>query len=107
MALSNRDKRVETLNRAFRSVLRELRSEKGWSQTDFGDRAGYVQSFISNIETGKQTPSTTVLFDLLDTLEILPTTFMDLVVKKAKHKLPKKPSTSDIPRTRLKRLTAL
>jgi transcriptional regulator with XRE-family HTH domain len=96
MAPSKRERRVETLNKAFRSVLRELRRERGWSHGDLGDRAGYVQSFISNIETGKQTPSTTVLFDLLDTLEVLPTTFMDLVVTKAKRKLPNQPSRPEL-----------
>ena len=92
MPPSRRQKRVETLDRAFRSLLRDKRRERGWSQGELGHRAGYVQSFISNIETGKQTPSTTVLFDLLDTLEVMPNTFMDQVVSRAKHKLPRKPA---------------
>lgn len=94
MPRSRRQRRVETLDRAFRSLLREKRLEKGWSQGELGYRAGYVQSFISNIETGKQTPSTKVLFDLLDTLGVMPNAFMDVIVIRAKHKLPGKPARS-------------
>ncbi|MBU0557144.1 MAG: helix-turn-helix domain-containing protein [Alphaproteobacteria bacterium] len=41
--------------------LRRLRTEKGWSQEDFADRAGLHRTYVSDIERGARNPTITVV----------------------------------------------
>ncbi|WP_263356653.1 helix-turn-helix domain-containing protein [Acidicapsa ligni] len=93
MPHANRRQKTSTLDQAFRVVLKELREAKGWTQGDLSEASGYRQNFISNIETGRQTPRITVVFDLLETLGKRPDLFMRAVLKRIKTKPP-------VPRTR-------
>ena len=34
-----------------------LRTEKGWSQQDYADRAGIHRTYVSDIERGKRSPT--------------------------------------------------
>jgi putative transcriptional regulator len=44
--------------------LRELRSERNWSQSDLAERAGVSRQTINAIETGKYDPSLPLAFVL-------------------------------------------
>jgi transcriptional regulator with XRE-family HTH domain len=41
--------------------LRRLRTEKGWSQEDYADRAGIHRTYVSDIERGARNPTITVV----------------------------------------------
>jgi len=41
--------------------LRRLRTERGWSQEDFADRAGLHRTYVSDIERGARNPTITVV----------------------------------------------
>jgi transcriptional regulator with XRE-family HTH domain len=41
--------------------LRRLRTERGWSQEDFADRAGIHRTYVSDIERGERNPTITVV----------------------------------------------
>jgi putative transcriptional regulator len=44
--------------------LRELRSDRGWSQADLADRLDVSRQTINAIETGKYDPSLPLAFDI-------------------------------------------
>ena len=48
----------------MKNKLRELRSERNWSQADLADRAGVSRQTINAIETGKYDPSLPLAFTL-------------------------------------------
>ncbi len=48
----------------LRNKLRELRSERDWSQADLAERAGVSRQTINAIETGKYDPSLPLAFAL-------------------------------------------
>jgi transcriptional regulator with XRE-family HTH domain len=87
MPPSKRPSKPETLDQAFRTVLKDLRKKKGWSQTQLAANAGYGQNYVSNIETGKQDPRISVVFNLVQTLGKRPDQYMKLVVART---LPKR-----------------
>jgi transcriptional regulator with XRE-family HTH domain len=76
----------KNLDQAFRAELKKLREDKKWTQYDLSDASGYRQSYLSNIETGRQTPSVTVLFDLLQTFGRRPDLYMRDVLKRVESK---------------------
>jgi DNA-binding XRE family transcriptional regulator len=41
--------------------LRRLRTEQGWSQEDYADRAGIHRTYVSDIERGARNPTITVV----------------------------------------------
>jgi transcriptional regulator with XRE-family HTH domain len=88
MPPAKRHQKARTLDQAFRVVLKELREAKGWSQAELAATSGYRQSFISNIESGKQTPRITVIFDILESLGKRPDLYMRAVMKRVEQTLP-------------------
>ena len=48
----------------MKNKLRELRSERNWSQAELADRAGVSRQTINAIETGKYDPSLPLAFTL-------------------------------------------
>ncbi len=42
--------------------LRELRTERGWSQADLGEQLGVSRQSVNAIETGKYDPSLPLAF---------------------------------------------
>ena len=48
----------------MKNNLRELRSERNWSQAELADRAGVSRQTINAIETGKYDPSLPLAFTL-------------------------------------------
>jgi transcriptional regulator with XRE-family HTH domain len=84
MPPANRPQTLTAMDTAYRAELRSLRLARNWSQADLALVSGYRQSFISNIEQGRQTPRLTVLFDLLAALETPPDDFMSCVMLRAR-----------------------
>ena len=46
----------------MKNILRELRSEKGWSQGDLAQRLDVARQSVNAIETGKYDPSLPLAF---------------------------------------------
>jgi HTH-type transcriptional regulator/antitoxin HipB len=50
------------------AVVRELRYERGWTQTELAARANVSRSFVADVETGKATVEAAKLFDVFQAL---------------------------------------
>jgi transcriptional regulator with XRE-family HTH domain len=50
--------------------VRRLRTEKGWSQEDYADRAGIHRTYVSDIERGARNPTVTVVEKLAKPLGV-------------------------------------
>ena len=61
-----------TPEQAFGQILRELRAERGLSQEEFADKCRISRPHVSRLETGKNSPSLSMLFQLTDALGITP-----------------------------------
>ena len=48
----------------MKNSLRELRSERGWSQADLAERLGVSRQSVNAIETGRFDPSLPLAFKL-------------------------------------------
>ena len=48
----------------MKNILRELRSERGWSQADLADRLEVSRQTINAIETGRYDPSLPLAFKI-------------------------------------------
>lgn len=68
----------EWLRVAFGQLLRELREERGLSQTQLALESDLDQSFLSLIERGERQPSLISLFALCEALQVKP----DAVVRR-------------------------
>ena len=45
------------LSQEFGKCIRELRTEMGMSQVEFGERCGFYQTYLSRIENGHANPT--------------------------------------------------
>ena len=50
--------------------VRRLRTEKGWSQEAYADRAGIHRTYVSDIERGRRNPTVTVVEKLAKPLGV-------------------------------------
>ncbi|RUA26556.1 MAG: hypothetical protein DSY74_04780 [Actinobacteria bacterium] len=50
------------------AVVRELRTQRGWTQQDLATRARLSRSFVADVESGKPTVESAKLFDLFQAL---------------------------------------
>ena len=57
--------------------VRRLRTEKGWSQEDYADRAGIHRTYVSDIERGRRNPTVTVVEKLAKPLGVQPGRLLD------------------------------
>jgi transcriptional regulator with XRE-family HTH domain len=48
---------VKTLAQRFGICVRQLRTESGLSQVEFGEKCGFYQTYLSRIENGRANPS--------------------------------------------------
>jgi transcriptional regulator with XRE-family HTH domain len=46
------------------AVVRELRQERRWTQSELAERANVSRSFVAELETGKATVEAAKLFDV-------------------------------------------
>lgn len=64
---------------AFGARVRELRTERGWSQEDFAHRANLDRTYVSGIERGTRNPTLDIIHRLAETLDVSPSAlFMGL-----------------------------
>lgn len=63
---------METPEQAFGQILRRLRVERGLSQEQFAERSRCSRPHVSRLETGKNSPSLSLLFQLAAALEVEP-----------------------------------
>ena len=61
---------LQSAQRALGKRIRELRKEKGWSQTAFASMCGIDPSYVSRIENGEMNLRCSVLQTIANTLEI-------------------------------------
>jgi transcriptional regulator with XRE-family HTH domain len=74
-----------SLEKAFGSVLRQLRQGRGLSQETLGFESGYHRTYISLLERGRKSPSLQTLFNLSGALKIDPAELIRQVAVQA-HK---------------------
>lgn len=61
---------MEKHNKAFGSVIRRLRREKGWSQDELSHRADVARSHLSLLELGRKSPTLDSIFKLCRALAV-------------------------------------
>lgn len=66
-------------DKAFAKVLRQLRTEKGLSQEDFGFAADLHRTYVSQLERGLKSPSLKTLRKIAIVLDITLTNLIALV----------------------------
>lgn len=54
----------------MRNRVRELRSERGWSQGELGEQLGVSRQTVNAIETGKYDPSLPLAFKIAALFEL-------------------------------------
>jgi len=52
------------------NAIKDLRKKKGFNQTDFANRCGLSQSYISAIEKGRKEPTLNILKQIADALSL-------------------------------------
>ncbi len=65
---------ADWLRAAFGRLLRELREERGLSQSQLALDSGLDQTFVSLLERGRRQPSLITMFALCDALDVAPET---------------------------------
>jgi len=61
------------LKKSFRLIgqkIKNLRNERGWSQQEVASRLGVRQSYINDLENGRQKPSNIICFALSDLFRV-------------------------------------
>ena len=61
---------LQSAKRALGRRIRELRQEKGWSQTAFASMCRIDPSYVSRIERGEMNPRCSVLQAIANKLEV-------------------------------------
>lgn len=61
---------VPTHSAAFGARVRELRTERGWSQEDFAHRANPDRTYVSGIERGTRNPTLDIIHNLAQALDV-------------------------------------
>ena len=72
---------METIERAFGQVIRQLRKQAGFSQEAFADHAGIHRTYMSSIELGKVQVSIAIAEKLARALKISVGDLFQRVVK--------------------------
>ena len=57
--------------------LRRLRTEQGWSQEEYADRAGIHRTYVSDIERAARNPTITVVEKLASPLGVTASLLLD------------------------------
>lgn len=57
-------------NKNLGARIRELRTARGWSQEELGDRSGLDRTYVSGVERGVRNPTVSVLESLANGLEV-------------------------------------
>jgi len=78
---ARRNWKTRTPQIAFGVVLRRLREKAGYSQDSFAHATGYHRNYIGQLERGEKSPSLSALFNLSQTLNLLPSQLLPEVEK--------------------------
>lgn len=54
----------------MKNRVRELRTERGWSQGELADHVGVSRQTVNSVETGRYTPSLELAFALSQLFEV-------------------------------------
>lgn len=54
----------------MKNRVRELRTERGWSQGELADHVGVSRQTVNSVETGKYTPSLELAFALSQLFQV-------------------------------------
>lgn len=54
----------------MKNSLRELRAERGWSQSDLAERLGVSRQSVNAIETGRYDPSLPLAFKIAELFDL-------------------------------------
>jgi transcriptional regulator with XRE-family HTH domain len=68
-----------TLSQKFGECVRELRIAKGLSQTEFGERCGFYQTYLSRVERGHANPSLNAVEVIAEALGLSVFDLFDLI----------------------------
>ncbi|HHW41238.1 MAG TPA: helix-turn-helix transcriptional regulator [Syntrophomonadaceae bacterium] len=60
------------ISKVFGQILKEFRTERGFSQERLGFESGYHRTYISLLERGQKSPSLNTIFKLAESLNITP-----------------------------------
>ena len=72
----------QTLIHHLGETIRDLRKEKGLSQTIFGERCGFYQTYLSRIENGSANPTINAIEIIAKSLGISVFELLDIVKAK-------------------------
>lgn len=61
----------------FGEIVKVMRLERGWTQTDLADRVGLSRTSVTNIEIGRQRVLLSDLFDFARALGVSPKTLFN------------------------------
>ena len=70
--MGNTDTPYMLIDHAFGRLLKEQRSNSGFTQADLALRAGIAVSFISRMERGRACPTIDTLFRIANAFEVAP-----------------------------------
>jgi transcriptional regulator with XRE-family HTH domain len=62
----------------FGAVIRQLRSEREWSQERLAESSGLTTTYVGQIERGVRIPSLTVVLKLARGLSVSPSALLDV-----------------------------
>jgi transcriptional regulator with XRE-family HTH domain len=74
------------LRTAFGTLLKELREERGLSQSQLALESELDQTFVSLLERGRRQPTLITLFALCDALKVEPDTVVSRLVAARKNR---------------------
>jgi len=72
---------TKKVRKAFGTVLRQKRKERGYSQEELAHKAGIAMRYVSLLEGDKRQPTISTLYLLCKALEISMTEFVSEVEK--------------------------
>lgn len=63
---------ADTLERAFGTVLRQLRESKGLSQEELADQCSIHRTYVSQLERGLKSPTLRLVWQICASLDVSP-----------------------------------
>lgn len=72
------------ITKSFAKILKQVRTEKGFSQESLSFEAGLHRTYISQLERGLKSPSLETLYKISKALKINLTEFMSLLERELK-----------------------
>lgn len=77
----------DVLHKAIGTELKNIRKKKGYNQSNLAEKIGLERTSITNIETGRQKATVTVLYKICDLLDIEISDLLPKLNEVATHKV--------------------